>query len=158
MTGVRINDSRPVAVKFIESSNIAYAEHEYRIYSYLHAIDNPTVERFGIPAVYYYGKWKDFIVIAITLCERGSLNDYCDDFDPENPLNNLIVFREFVSFTRQISHTISHFVIHSILFIRIKYSHTRTPRCVNQNIFIAVAFDTMTSNHKISCWDYTKVS
>lgn len=104
MTGVRINDSRPVAVKFIESSNKASAEQEYRIYSYLHAIDNSTVERFGIPTVYYYGKWEDFIVIAITLCNRGSLNDYCDDFDLEIPLNNLIVFRQFVSFTRPISH------------------------------------------------------
>lgn len=94
--GIRLNDSRPVAIKFVDSSNEHAAQREYTIYSNLHAIDNATVERFGIPAVYYYGKWEEFIVMAITLCE-GSLNDRENDF--AFPLNALIVFQQFVSAT-----------------------------------------------------------
>lgn len=64
------------------------------MYSYLHAIDNVTVERYGIPAVYYYAKWKNCTVMAITLCEN-SLSDRKVDF--VDPLNALIVFEQFVS-------------------------------------------------------------
>lgn len=67
--------------------------NEYRMYSYLKAINNATIEDYGIPAVYYYGEWEDCYLLALTL------------LDSEFPFSNLmtvdvlITLREYVSGT-----------------------------------------------------------
>lgn len=66
MLGLRVSDEKPVAIKFINKKNMVNAKREYEMYSYLNAIDNPNVEKYGISAVYYYGEWNDFIVTAFT--------------------------------------------------------------------------------------------
>lgn len=84
-----------VAMKFTHINDKNYAEKEYEIYSYLHAIDNPTVELYGIPSVYYYGTWGDFIMMGITLLDSGLKNAHRAGVLNEADL--LIVCKEFVS-------------------------------------------------------------
>lgn len=70
--------------------------NEYRMYSYLKAINNATVEDYGIPAVYYYGEWEDCYLLALTLLDSefrynpGIVSKVLDVF---------ITLREYVSRT-----------------------------------------------------------
>lgn len=85
---------RDVAMKFTKLSDAFKAKMEYEIYTCLNAINDPDVERYGIPAVYYYGKWEDYILMAITLLDSK--------FNPNpkssaiNEVDVLILFREIV--------------------------------------------------------------
>lgn len=54
-------------MKFIPPRNKEFAENEYEIYTYLEAINNPDVEQYGIPSVYYYGSYRNYTMMAITL-------------------------------------------------------------------------------------------
>ncbi|XP_031627221.1 uncharacterized protein LOC116343347 [Contarinia nasturtii] len=63
--GELIGSNKTVAMKFAPTVENEI-ENEYEIYTYLGAIDNSTVENYGIPAVQYYGKWEDCSMIAIT--------------------------------------------------------------------------------------------
>lgn len=68
--------------------------NEYRMYSYLKAINNATVENYGIPAIYYYGEWEDCTLLALTLL------DSTFKCNPDNSLRDIdimITFREYVS-------------------------------------------------------------
>lgn len=59
------------------------------------AYQNPQVENFGIPAVYYYGEWNDFILITIT-----KFDESLDDILKTKlilPLDIMILFKNFVS-------------------------------------------------------------
>lgn len=72
------------------------AESEYRFYTYLDAINNTSVEAFGIPSVYYFGQWNGYFLMAITFLEteletKSMENGQLTDADV------LIIFREFVS-------------------------------------------------------------
>lgn len=90
-------------MKFTPLINGAMAEREYEAYTYLGAINNANVEKYGIPAVYYYGKWEDYILMAITLLDseytarrfKRKLKD----------VDILILTREFVC--KQFCHLIS---------------------------------------------------
>lgn len=83
-----------VAMKFTSLKHGIAAEKEYEAYSYLNAINNTAVEQFGIPTVYFYGAWSDYVMLAITLmdleyrkmCALRKLTD----------VDILIVAREFV--------------------------------------------------------------
>lgn len=86
---------REVAMKFTKSSDEFKAAMEYEIYASLNAINKPDVERFGIPAVYYYGKWENYILMAITLLDsKFSPNPKSSAI---NEVDVLILFQEFVS-------------------------------------------------------------
>lgn len=82
-------------MKFTLSVNTENAMKEYEIYTYLNAINNADVERYGIPAVYFYGTWDVYVMMAITLLDaafnvtakKGEINE----------LDILIIFQEFVS-------------------------------------------------------------
>lgn len=63
-------DNKPVAIKFIKKKHAKYARKEYEMYSHMKAINKTGVEKYGIAAVYYYGKWKNFIVTAYTDLEE----------------------------------------------------------------------------------------
>lgn len=48
-----------VAMKFSSFWATENTENEYEMYTYLDAINNPNVEAYGIPSIYYYGKWNN---------------------------------------------------------------------------------------------------
>lgn len=83
-------------MKFTLQEYWADAEQEYEIYTCLGAIDDATVENFGIPAVYYYSRWYGHVMIALTLLdpEFNSKFEKCK----LNDADIMILFREFVSF------------------------------------------------------------
>lgn len=84
-----------IAMKFTHIDDGAVAEHEYEMYSYLNAIDNPMIERYGIPSVHYYGSWKCYILLGITLLDAQFNQNFRNrDF---NELDILILCKEFVS-------------------------------------------------------------
>lgn len=85
-----------VAMKFTPEYNKHHAQEEYQMYTYLGAIQNSSVEAFGIPSVYYYGQWQDLYLMAITLLDSQSYEMSGDD-GIVNQVDVLIVFREFVS-------------------------------------------------------------
>lgn len=111
--------------KFVDA-----AETEYKMYTYLNAINNSDIEMCGIPSVYYYGQWEDHILMAITLLD--SPVTFPSEFDSINELDVLIIFREFVSRTKiaYTSESQSSLIIYlNLLFlmkVRIsKYIHSR---------------------------------
>lgn len=73
------------------------AAHEYVIYSYLNAINNTQVEVLGIPSVYYYGRWNNCILLAITLLDSEFSAMTKKPKTKFNDFDILIIFREFVS-------------------------------------------------------------
>lgn len=89
---------REVAIKFTSSKEKNKAKIEYKMYTYLNAIDNEDVERYGIPSVYYYDTWDDYILLAITLLDPA-FTDRVRSFRPDklSTADILIVFKECVS-------------------------------------------------------------
>lgn len=85
-------------MKFTPTDEQFEAAKEYAIYTYLDAINNTDVERYGIPSVHYFGLWDDYVLMAITLldanCMKKSKNGQL------NELDMIIIFREFVSKTK----------------------------------------------------------
>lgn len=83
-------------MKFTSSEYEAEATREFEIYSYLNAVKNSSVEAFGIPTVYYCGRWNGYFLMAIT-----SLDSEIQKKSNEGKVNNvdvMIIFREFVSY------------------------------------------------------------
>lgn len=72
-----------------------FASEEFKIYSYLNAINNDTVEEYGVPAVFYYGRWDDYILMAITLLDPEFNKNFEDRLFDE--ADALIVIQQFVS-------------------------------------------------------------
>lgn len=82
-------------MKFTSSRIQIFASEEFKIYSYLNAIDNEDVERYGIPAVYYYGEWNNHILMGLILL-HAEFNKKFENgqFDGAD---TLIVMQQFVS-------------------------------------------------------------
>lgn len=98
ISGINIADNRPVAIKFAASWNLIESEREFYMYVNLHAYQNPKMERFGIPVVYYRGQWENFTLTALTKLDKD-LNDLAEEeHHLKNPLDVLILIRNFVSF------------------------------------------------------------
>lgn len=93
-------------MKFSAMENKNESDREYEMYSYLGAIDNESVEQFGLCNIYYYGDWKnewdiEFKLIIFTYLS-GNLGQwaragYFNSAIGKNGLNTLILFRDFVS-------------------------------------------------------------
>lgn len=98
------SDKIQVAMKFTHLKSKMYSDKEFEIYSYLHAIDNPEMEHFGIPTVYYYGTWECTVMMAISLLD-SELNKKSETFNL-NVLDALIICKEFVSKTSNFVHVI----------------------------------------------------
>lgn len=86
---------KSVAMKFIETGGEFGAEHEYKMYTYLNAINNSTVELYGIPTVYYYGTWNEYTLTAITLFEYSVLSEHV--LRAMGEVDLFIILKEFVS-------------------------------------------------------------
>lgn len=74
-----------------------FASEEFEIYSYLNATNNTDVERYGIPAVHYFGSYQNYTMMAITLLDAEFNKKFEDGlFDGADAL---IVMQQFVSST-----------------------------------------------------------
>lgn len=69
--GVKYVD-QPVAIKIIHDPESM--DKELMIFEALNAVNNPNIEKSGIPQVYYYGPFLQYDAIAMTLF-HGSLKD-----------------------------------------------------------------------------------
>lgn len=93
--GILLLNGMEIAMKFTELKNEDEAKQEYKIYTYLNAINNPNTEAYGVPTIYYYGTWNDHVMMAMTLLD----SEFHKRFDGGkfNEIDLLITFREFVS-------------------------------------------------------------
>lgn len=87
-------------MKFVLKKNDKTMEQEYRMFTYLEAIDNEPVEKFGIPVVFYYGEFLNgnFIVMALSSFEHSLLEKANEGHFLKHPINSLILLKQFVSF------------------------------------------------------------
>lgn len=98
ISGTLKDSGRPVAIKFVTRENKAEADMEFQIFRDLRAYRNSTVERFGFPVVYYYNRWRNFVVTAMTKLDE-SLEEINEVYYVL-PIDAMILFRNFVSFSR----------------------------------------------------------
>lgn len=97
-------------MKFTPPEDECNAEREFEVYTYLESINQTDKEAYGIPTVYYYGRWEGCVLMAITLLDK--LKNY-----QMNSMDILIIFREFVSFMhRSRSGLPSHLIQYPIYF------------------------------------------
>lgn len=97
ISGILLPINKEIAMKFTPLAEKKAADEEYEMSSYLHAINNPEVEKYGIPAVYYYGEWDQLIMTGFSLLDNDlvKLVDSKEFF--ESDVNVLLVLRNFVS-------------------------------------------------------------
>lgn len=86
-------------MKFTTPEKEYLADKEYEMYSYLGAINDTNVERYGIPVVYYYGKCSQtgLILMAVSLLDQDITDLAFSKQLFENDVNFLILLRNFVS-------------------------------------------------------------
>lgn len=91
-------------MKFVKKEIEQEAKNEYEIYTYLKAINNPKVEKYGIATIYHYNEnWNGYILTVLSYFGGGNLlakgrEHYFDHSITYQNINTLIVFRDFVSF------------------------------------------------------------
>lgn len=107
---VRGNRVKTVAMKF--SPTLMMDEdivNEYEMYTYLKAIDNETVESYGIPCVYFYGEWENCTLIAITLLDSRFNEIYKAPQLRIKDIDIFIICRESVSLmSKELKHQLLH--------------------------------------------------
>lgn len=86
-------------MKFTLPSEERTAYNEYRIYSYLNAINSTESEKYGIPSVYYYGKCQHtgLILMGFSVLDKNVEDLAKSGKLLEHDVNVLIVLRDFVS-------------------------------------------------------------
>lgn len=76
---------------------------EYLMYTHMKAINNETVEDYGIPAVhYYYADWEGCTLLALSLLEPQYTQLIETPGIRLSDLDMLIVMREFVRISKYI--------------------------------------------------------
>lgn len=93
--GERCSDNKSVAMKFVHSDNIHSACREFDMYWYLDAINKTNVERYGFSTVYYFNQWGYYVLTIFSLFECDLKNKM--KHHTFQPVDNLILFRDFVS-------------------------------------------------------------
>lgn len=133
IAGIYLEDNnRPVAIKFVKDHQDQCCQREIEALSYLKAYKNESVEQFGIPVVYYYGRWQMYILTALTKLDNDLFEMSRYSTLRQNPLDVLILFRDFVSFLRL--YRKSEYTILSIIcfgFVQVfqsKYIHSHGVR------------------------------
>lgn len=98
-TGILRPIKMEIAMKFTMAEKKYLADQEYQMYSYLGAINDTNVERYGIPVVYYYGNWNQtgLILMAVSLLDQDIEDLVISKRLFENDVNILILLRDFVS-------------------------------------------------------------
>lgn len=95
--GILLPINKVIVMKFTPVANKKAADEEYEMFSYLHAINNSEVEKYGIPAVYYYGEWEELIMMGFSLLEYDLNELVVSEQFFESDVNALLVLRDFVS-------------------------------------------------------------
>lgn len=126
-------------MKFTKLEHKTTAEKEYKIYAYLNAINNPDVEAFGIPTIFYYGTWHDHVLMAMTLLESPLKRK----IKQITEVDLLIVFQQIVSRIYSIEASQFTTLISHLVFI---FFPGMFHRCEQRNTFIATVYVTMTLN------------
>lgn len=93
--GTLLSNGMEVAMKFTPYNKRSSAEREYRIYTYLNAINNRMVECYGISSIHFYGRWENFIMMAMNLFDSEFHERTKNRTITEVDL--LILFQEFVN-------------------------------------------------------------
>lgn len=89
-------------MKFTPKVHKNKSDQEFEMYTYLNAIDDTNVEKFGLATVYYYNEWnKEYMVMVFPRFEEDlidALNRGCFNYTiKQGAANVLILFRNFVS-------------------------------------------------------------
>lgn len=101
--GLMLPIDKDIAMKFTLPDQESTAYDEYRMYSYLDAINSTESEKFGIPSVYYYGKCQQtgLILMGFSLLEKN-IEDLANSGKLlEHDVNVLMILRDFVSALNQ---------------------------------------------------------
>lgn len=93
--GILHPSKREIAMKFTLPSPGADAKHEFKIYSYLDAINRTEVEKYGIPCILYYGQYQDCQMLGMSLLDP-EFNKRYKNLNVTD-IDVLILCREFVS-------------------------------------------------------------
>lgn len=88
------SDNMQVAMKFSPLHFIDSSKNEYKMYTYLDAINNPNALNDGVPTIYYFGTWNNYTIMAMTLLDSGLQKKIKDQIEE---LEVYIVCRDFVS-------------------------------------------------------------
>lgn len=96
-SGILDSIDEEVAMKFTPPEDECNAQREFEVYTCLESINQTNKEAYGIPTVYYYGRWEGSIMMAITL-----LDSKLKDYQLKN-MDILLIFREFVSYMYTVS-------------------------------------------------------
>lgn len=88
-------DRIPVAIKITWDKQAA--DREMRIFNALYAIENPMIEAFGIPNVYYYGPIGRYHAIAMTLCDETIEERFAEQDEQISDLSILLILKRAVT-------------------------------------------------------------
>lgn len=109
MAGVLLTMKIEVAMKFIPVEFENYARNERQAYITLNAVNNTEKEAYGIPTLYYDGRWEDYFMFGITLLDSEFANR--KDNNQLTTVDKLIVFREMVCSLLSIRTIRKYFII-----------------------------------------------
>lgn len=88
-------DKIPVAVKITWDKQAI--DREMRIFEALNAVENPNIEKLGIPNVYYYGPIIGrYYAIAMTLCDETIEDRYKEQGEQLSDLSILLILKRAV--------------------------------------------------------------
>lgn len=90
-------DKIPVAIKITWDKQAV--DREMRIYNALYAIENPMIETFGIPNVYFYGPifMGRYHAIAMTFCDETIEDRYVEQDEQFSDLSILLILKRAVT-------------------------------------------------------------
>lgn len=101
-TGTSTTNSNwtPIAMKFVQFSRFKtfYFQKEFRIFTQLLAYKNQTVERYGIPAVWYKGDLLNkFHAIGMSLCDVSMMEKQQEYDGKLHPIDVMVTLYQSVN-------------------------------------------------------------
>lgn len=95
---IKTSNWKPIAMKIISQCDTSTFEDEFRIYTKLLAFKNESVERYGIPSVWYKGSLLNkFDAIGMTLCSVSIMEKLKKNGGQLDPIDLMVVFYQVVS-------------------------------------------------------------
>lgn len=96
-TSIDTTNWKPIGMKIVEQSYNWSFKSECRIFTKLLSYKNQTVERYGIPSVWYMGDLlKKFHAIGMTLGSVSLAEKHEECNGQFDPINSLVVFYQVV--------------------------------------------------------------
>lgn len=125
-------DDRPVTIKFVPNTKITESEREFELFKYLDAYNNPKVERFGIPSIYFHDQWQNYTVTAFTRLEQTLWQLGDEGYFSYESFDIMLLFKQFVSLSPK--------WFFKLFLVLIEFSF----RLFNPNTCIVMEFDMTT--------------